>query len=315
MKKNIRLSDIIPIATLIFLFVLFSILTKGQMLTLFNLKAILDQSVLVIIGGLGMIFVISQGSIDLSPGSVIGLSGTLAAMMVTKYGIGWLFPTAIIVGAAIGFINGFVVSKFKVSSFMVTLAMLIAVRGLVNLLLDTRVIFATPEMMNLSSLSTKLLFLVVLIIIMGFIFEFTRVGYFSKAVGENERASQYVGISVTKLKILAFVLAGAMAGIAGVFTVSNLGGASCTMGNFFEFRVMMAIFIGCVPVTGGMTSKIYKLLIGAPTIVLIENGLLICRVSPELSAAIEGILLMVVVFATFYFNSRGLRKVSAVANS
>jgi ribose transport system permease protein len=144
----------------------------------------------------------------------------------------------------------------------------------------------------------------VLVLLMGYLFEYTRVGYYSKVIGENETVGKFTGISVNKMKILAFIFSGVMAGIVGAFTISRIGGVDPGMGNFFELQVMLALFIGGVPVTGGMGSKIYKLLIGAPTIALLENGLVLCRVRGELSELIEGIVLILVVFITLKSYSR-----------
>lgn len=304
MKKKVDLSSIIPIVAFALIFGLFAIITHGRVYSANNLRNILGQSVPVIIGGLGMLFVIAQGSIDISVGSIVGLAGALGALGATQYGFAWLFPIAIVVGAAVGFLNGFVVARYKVSSFMVTLSMLIAVRGVVNLLLNTSVVFATPAMLALSRMEVKIPILLGLVLVVGYLFEFTKFGHRSKAIGENETAARYVGIPVLRTKVLAFVLSGAMAGVAGVLILSQNGGASVQMGTFYEFRVMMAIFFGGVLVNGGMSTKIFKLLIGVPTIVLMENGLAILGVGGELSEAIEGLLLLLVVFATLYANRR-----------
>jgi len=306
MIKKLNINSLIPVIMFILFFLIFLILTKGQIATQYNLKIIVEQSIPVIIGGLGMIFVISQGSIDISQGAVLALAGTVSTILVTKYGIGWLYPSAILVGAACGLLSGVLVSVFKMLSIMVTLSLLIGIRGLVNHLIGSDVHFATAEMFALGD--TLYLAGIILFIIMGYLFKYTKMGYYSKAIGENETAVKCVGIPVRRIKALAFMLSGIMAGIVGVYLTINIGGANNTMGLFFELRVMMAIFVGGVPVSGGMQSKLYKLLIGAPTIVLLENGLVLCGVGGEIYQAIQGVVLMLLVFLTLYLNKRADQK-------
>jgi ribose transport system permease protein len=113
-----------------------------------------------------------------------------------------------------------------------------------------------------------------------------------------------VGVPVDKVKIIVFVISGLMAGVCAVLTVCRLGGPTNTMGSFYEMKVMMAIFMGGVLVTGGMSTKIYKMLIGAFTIAIIENGLVLYGVSSELSEAVQGIALMVILFFVMFITER-----------
>ena len=142
---------------------------------------------------------------------------------------------------------------------------------------------------------------------MYYLFEYTKIGYFSRCIGENEVAGTYSGISVKLYKVIAFVLSGIMAGIVGAFTVGRIGGVDPTMGSFFELQVMIALFVGGVPVMGGSGSKFYRLFIGALTLALLENGLTLSKVSSEASELIEGIILIGVVFFTLYMRSKFIR--------
>jgi len=132
----------------------------------------------------------------------------------------------------------------------------------------------------------------------GYLLKYTRFGAYCKAIGENEKTMIFTGINTDRIKLFAFIISGAMAGIASVFTLARLGGASNTMGSGFEMRVMMAMFIGGIPVSGGMNTKLYKLFLGAPMIVLLENGLVICGASGGLTQLIRGIVLLLVVYIT-----------------
>lgn len=303
-KSKFSIASVAPFAGILVLLIFFSIATGGKLLSPANLMGIVDAAIPLIIGGLGMIFVVSQGSCDISQGSLVALSGTIAALAVNQFGIVALFPAAILTGACVGAFNGFILSRFKVSSLTVTLAMLIALRALVAYLTNGEAIYASPDVLSINDYSIKIPVFIVLIIITGYLFEYTRLGYFSKVLGENEIVGNFTGISVNKMKILAFVFSGIMASIVGAFTISRIGGVDPGMGNFFELQVMLALFIGGVPVTGGIGSRIYKLFIGAPIIALLENGLVLCQVNGELSELIEGAVLILVVFITLKSNSK-----------
>ena len=107
-------------------------------------------------------------------------------------------------------------------------------------------------------------------------------------MGENQTVRQVCGISVAKYQILGFALSGAMAGMIRIFTVGSIGGISPTMGNLLELQVMIAMFVGGVPVTGGAGSKFYKVVVGALMLAFLQNGLTVSRVSAEMSELIRG---------------------------
>ncbi|MBR3644278.1 MAG: hypothetical protein IKN57_12315 [Parasporobacterium sp.] len=144
-------------------------------------------------------------------------------------------------------------------------------------------------------------------------FEYTRFGAYCKCIGENELTSASSGIDTTKIKILAFVLSGTMVGIAGAFNVARLGGASTTIGSMFEMRVMMSLYIGGIPISGGTKSKMYKLILGAFILAVLENGLTISGVMGPLYEFIEGVVLITVVASTLFLNRQSRIKGQKIA--
>lgn len=298
MKKKINIANVMPVIILVALFAVFAVITRGEILKRSNLLAIVNQSVATIIAGLGMMFVISLGGTDITAGSLVALAGTLAAMAGSSLGFGFAWLAAIGVGIASGLFLGIVNTKFKVSSFMASLAMLMALRALVNWILNSRVVMASKAIRALDGFEYKIPILIVLILIIGYVFKFTPFGYYCRAIGENENAMKFIGIPVSRIKIFAFIISGVMASIAGIFAVARVGGASNTMGASFEMRVMMAMFIASIPVSGGSGTKIYKLIIGAFTILILESGLTFCGASGAVTQGIRGLVLMAVVYLT-----------------
>ncbi len=309
-KINFTLGDLIPIISFVVIFVFFAVASDGKLMSKFNLSLLLDQSMQVIILGCGMIFVVAQGSIDLSVGVNLALSGVIGSYVAIQTGMPWLiFPVTIIVGIIVGAINGLLLSRCHVPSFMLTLAMLIGVRGIVNYLLTRIGIGNLPaelDFMNESWFKIPAFFIIIGIV--AYVFEFTKIGRYSRAIGENETTAKHVGIPVARMKLLVFVIAGLMAGVGALFSMASVGGTTMQMGSFMEMKTCMAIFFGGVLVTGGSTAKFYKIILGSLSITLIVNGLaLIGKSETQISESVEGVLLLIVLFITILVNNRKVK--------
>jgi ribose transport system permease protein len=295
--KKPQLIDFMPIVIFVFIVLVFGFLTNGRLFTARNLINIVNQSYTTILAGFGMIFVIAMGGTDISYGSMIALSGTLFSMASIRFGGLVVFPIAIAVGIASGLIIGVVNAKYHVPSFMVSLAMLIALRAVVSLIMGANTFMMDRTIKNL--LNNNFFKLGVFLLFLGgiyYLFNYTRFGLYVKAIGENENSVKFSGINVVRIKILAFIISGVMASIAGVFVIARVGGMSNNVGLSFEMRVMMALFIGSVPVQGGMKSGIYKLIIGALMITVIESGLVLCGIGGSITQGIRGLILLGSVF-------------------
>lgn len=121
-------------------------------------------------------------------------------------------------------------------------------------------------------------------------------------MGENEQMVLSMGVNVNKIRIIAYVISGFIGSLVGIMMLIQQGGSSTTMGSFLEMKVMMAIYLGGVLVSGGLSSKVYKMIIGAFTISVMVTGLYLAGISPDYLNAIEGVLLMIVLFLTMRFN-------------
>lgn len=303
-NKKIKSDVLLPILVLILMLIIFGVATKGQVFDRKNIINLFNQSVTTIIGGLGMIFVASMGGTDITHGALIAVSSALAAMIGQNYGAGWVFPVAISIGTCSGLLMGTLNAKFKVPSFMTSLAILIAYRALASWLLKADAYMVPREIKFIDGTGFKLCALLFMILVIEYIFNYTPFGTYVKAIGENENAVRHDGVNVEKVKIMAFMISGIMASIAGIFTIARVGGANNTLGTGFEMKVMMAMFIGGVPVRGGMGTKLYKLILGAPTIILLENGLVLCGANGGFTQLIRGIVLLVTVFFTIVMYSK-----------
>ncbi len=304
-KHNIHFSDIVPVIAFIVLLVFFTVASHGKLLSSYSLQKLVEQSILTIVVACGVLFVVAQGSIDLSVGVNVALSGVVGLHVATVTGCGLLlFPVCIIIGLLLGLLNGVIVAKFHVPSFTLSIAMLIGVRGIVNYIQTfIGVEYVTPDVIFITSSAFRIIAFFILIIIVAYVYEFTRVGRSCKAIGENETTARFVGVPVSKMKILAFVLSGLLAGIGAIFSIATVGGTTQTMGSFLEMKTAMAIFFGGVLVTGGSSAKFYKVILGSLSISVIVYGLSLIGLSDShISQSVEGILLLVILFITIITN-------------
>jgi ribose transport system permease protein len=310
-KHNIKLQAIVPFIAFVVIFLFFTIASGGKMVSAYNLGMLIDQSMVIILIGSGTLFVVAQGSIDLSVGVNLALSGVIGMWAATATGIPFLLiPVALAVGAVVGAFNGTVVSRLKVPSFVLTIAMLIGVRGIVHLIqVDVGAQYLPASLRIINEPYLKIPLFIVIVAVMAYIFEYTKSGRFSRAMGENETVAKFAGVPITKMKILAFVLSGLMAGAASIFSILTVGGTSQTMGSFTEMKVAMAIFLGGVLVTGGTSAKIYKMLLGSFSITIIVNGLAILGYpETQASESVQGILLLLILFVTILATNRDRKR-------
>ena len=317
MKKfKFSFQDVVPFVAFFVIFLFFTIMSYNErtssfrMLTPLNMNTLLDQTMQTIVVACGALFVVAQGSTDLSVGVNLALSGVIATWSTYATGLPFmLIPVALLVGLAVGVFNGIVVSKFKVPSFMLTIAMLIGVRGLVNFIQKPIQTQRIPESLAfLNTPAVKIPIFIVILLVMAYVFEFTKTGRHSRAIGENETAARFVGIPVDKLKIVAFALSGLMAGVGSIFSLVTIGSTSQQMGVFLEMRVIMAIFLGGVLVTGGSSAKFYKILLGSFSITIIINGLaLIGKSDSHISQSVQGVLLLLILILSSLAERRSHR--------
>jgi ribose transport system permease protein len=298
------ISKLFPFIGLAVIIIVFTIISPNRLWRINNIRGIINMMIPMAIGAMGMIFVAAQGSTDLTQGSLLAVCASFAGLVSTQAGA-WIFvPLALLTGLTIGVFNGVILAYLKVPSLMLTLAMLIALRAVVLYITNGQAVFLDSSIIALDDIKVKYPVFILLLIVMCYLFDYTKAGFFSKCIGENQTVGQFAGIPVKKYKILAFALSGLMSAVVGIFAVGSIGGVASTMGNFFELQVMTAMFVGGIPVNGGAASKFYKIIVGSLMLAFLRNGLAISRVPTEISELIQGMMLLFVVFLGLYVNAK-----------
>ena len=292
-KFRFDINTWLPVLIFVLILVIFSIATGGTLLSSTNLLNIFNQSVATILAALGMLFVAAMGGTDITTGVVVALAGCFGLMGAEASGNSIVFIIiSVLIGIGSGLLLGYVNAKRKVNSFMASLALMIAYRAVVNLIMSNNAYYLPDNLYVLDNTGVKAVILVIMVVVIIYIWRFTRFGNYVRGIGENEVAMKFAGVFVDSVKIAAFAVSGLMAAIAGIFTVARLGGTSNTMGSGFEMRVMMALYIAGIPVQGGEGSKVYKLLFGAPAIIMLENGLVLCGLDAGVTQLVRGLVLL-----------------------
>ena len=240
-----------------------------------------------------MTFVILTGGIDLSVGSIVGLSGVLCAdLMARGHGVGTSVVIGVLSGMAIGAVNGLAVTRLRVPPFVVTLAMMLVARGAAFKYTDARTISGLPS--GFAALSSG----VAAILIMGVVFALawlalmrTPFGRHVYATGGNRDAAWLSGIRIERTVTAVYVISGLCAGLAGVLVASRLNAGYPRAGEFYELDAIAAVVVGGTSLFGGRGS-IWGALGGAFFVGVLNNGLNLYRVSTHDQLIVKGVVLL-----------------------
>lgn len=265
----------------------------GNIVNLFHLS--IEKIILALV----MTFIIINGEIDLSVASIMGLSACVIARLFeqgvpVEIGI----PIAIVVGALCGLFNGFWVAYVGLPSLAVTLAGLIAYRGVARILLEDRSIADFPAWFDtlgqqpfIGPFPFAVILFFVLLAITVIVLQKTAFGRHVYVIGNNREAARYAGVKVRRVKLTLYVISGIVAAVAGILYAARLGAVRGSMAEGFELDVITMVLMGGVSVFGGSGT-----LVGVGLSILIilnlRNGMSLINVTGNTQTMIIGILLI-----------------------
>jgi ribose transport system permease protein len=261
------------------------------------------QTALVTIIAVGMTFVIIAGEIDLSVASTLALSGMSAALAIQQSGGNWaLGATAgVATGALVGLVNGLMTTMLAIPSFLVTLGMLGIARGIALMLTGT-----TPVVVNslvfwdafgegaILGIPAPIVITVVVIAVGAYVLHFSTFGRRVFATGGNATAARYSGINTRRTKTLAFVITGALAGLAGLILTARAHAARPDIAAGLELDVIAAVILGGTSLFGGR-GAILGTVLGSLMIGVLNNGLTLMGVSSQAQLVVKGAIIIAAV--------------------
>lgn len=286
---------LVPFIALFLVIGFFSITAGSRFLTLNNASFLLQQSAVIAIPAFGVSLVIIAGSIDLSVGSVVALTGMVAAVVAQETGpiVGMLAGLG--VGVIAGFANGVGFAILRVPSFMVTLGMLSVARGLTIVVSGSQPVNVDGAFQELGRMPGILVLFVACFAGAVILHNYTAFGRRAVAIGGQERVARLSGVPVTRVKLLLFVFAGLMAALGGIALTARVGAATPNAATGFELTAITAVVLGGTPLTGGIGSMT-NTVVGAFIISILLNGMVILGIPSEVQLIIQGLVLVAAVY-------------------
>ncbi len=286
----------------VLIFIAALILTTNDFLTLTNLDNLVRQVTVFAILSIGELFVILTSGIDLSVGSVLGLSGGVTALLLAD---GVSIPLAVLAGLGVGLvaglINGLLVTRLYLPPFIATLGMLGVARGLVLLLTGARTIAPLPDAFSAISngfilgLPSLFWILVLVTILSAFVLERTVFGRYVYAVGSNAESARLSGVPVNYVLLAVYSISGLLAGFAGILTASRLGAGIPTAGTGYELQAIAGAVIGGASLSGAK-GRVIGAVLGALITGLLANGGNLLGIDPFYLQIAVGLLIILAVY-------------------
>lgn len=270
-----------------------------QFLTISNWTIIITQVSINALLAFGVTFVIITGGIDLSLGSILAVTGIVAASLAHPDTYPVIVPilVGLFSGLLIGAFNGFVITKSKIAPFIVTLGTMTIGRGLALILSKGRPISNLSDSFNfigggnVLGIPFPIIVLIVAFSICYIILKKTILGRYIYAVGGNEQAAKASGINVNQIKLAVYSICGLLSGLAGILLTSRITTGQPNAGVGFELDAIAAAIIGGTSTSGG-TGTMTGTLVGALLIGVINNGLDLLNVTSYYQQVVMGVIII-----------------------
>ncbi len=298
--KIIKLDNLYTFLGLIALCFVLSILSP-VFFTYSNITNIFLQASVNGLLAIGLTFVIITSGIDLSVGSILALSGIAMGNAMTS---GMPLIAALLIGIGVGFLcglfNGFIITRFNMPPFIVTLGMMSVARGLALYWTNGGQIYGfTKEFRWIGSgevltIPVPVIIMLIVAVIAAFILKYTRLGRYTYAIGGNHEATRLSGVNTDKYLRNIYGISGFMAGLAGVVLAARLNSAQPIAGMGYELEAIAATVIGGTSLSGGV-GTIFGTIVGALIIGVIRNGLNLLNVSSFLQQVVIGSVIILAV--------------------
>lgn len=283
------------IIALALIIAVFSVLSPASFFTVNNFLNISRQISLLVIISIGATLVMSINEFDLSVGSMASLGGVMAALMaVAGVPMPLCFILPVLISLVIGWINGWIVARFRVLSFITTLGMSTVLSGVIYWLTGGATVFqnipksfAWLGTFKLGSIPLLSVLMVLFVVVFWFIMRHTVLGRKMYAIGGGEETAKIAGIDVRRYKNVAFALCAVLACVTGMLIASRVGSANTTAGDGYFLKAYAAVFIGCTVSQKGVPN-IVGTLIGAAILGILANGLTMLQMPSYMQDIITG---------------------------
>ncbi|MDK2897456.1 MAG: putative xylitol transport system permease protein [Candidatus Atribacteria bacterium] len=299
---------------LVVMWIFLSIATRGNFSSWSNIANLLRQTSINGVVAIGMTLIIITGGIDLSVGSVVGLSGMIYALLTSTRGeiqIASSLAIILSLGAAalVGLVSGVAVHDGKVPPFIATLGMMTLIRGLVMYISTGRMITGLPlsfrqlAVAGFLGLPVLAWIWIIMVAFMGFVLKYTMFGRNLYAIGSNKEAARLSGINI-RLNMYGFYTVGALfSGMAGLMLATRMAAGVPTGGQGYELDAIASVVIGGASLSGGV-GTVFGTALGALIIQTMRNGGNLLGIDPFIMEIMIGAIIILAVFFDQYFKGR-----------
>jgi rhamnose transport system permease protein len=300
-SKNVR--ELVLTLMIVLVTIAVQIRTNGGFFTEVNISDLFREDAILLMVSMGMMIVILSGGIDLSIGSIMGLCGMLGALILKNnrdINLVLLFFIVIGIGCLCGAINGFIVAKLHIYPLIGTLATQYIFRGVIYLFSHGKwvpQVDMTPEFISITSIKifgiNALVWFAIIVTMLGYLFlKFTKPGRYVYAVGNSESSAEITGIKTRSIKIMAYMICGAICGLAGLLWVCKYGNAQSESCHGYEISIIAAIVVGGCSIAGGL-GTVAGVVLGAILIGTLNNILPLIQVSTYWQMSIRGSIILI----------------------
>lgn len=298
-----KIFSIAPLFGLLALAVLFFVFGTIQDLNIaYSMKNILNQSVVVAVVATGAIFIYTLGSFDISLGASCCVSALLGGMVYNATeSIPMMFVTCVGIAVLIALVNSCLASVFNLPVFVTTVAMLSVLNAIVLMLINingtgSQIAVPAEAVKALNTPTFKLLVLILFGALCVFVFNFTKIGRKEKFLGGNPICAKLSGIENKKMAIIAFVMSGIGVGLGAFLSITYAPTLTKNTASSVGMDVIISIVFGGMPVSGGARSKIYAAVIGAFSMTLLNQIMLMFNLNSGIGQMVKAVIFILVVF-------------------
>ena len=269
-----------------------------------KIKTLMQNVIVLALMSVGATFVYSLGSMDISIGRQVGLYATLTVIIGNATGsLLWGILLSLVISVVISAINGAAGEVLNIHPVISSLVFQMVISGVSSVMYNS---LGSRNVALMNSIDVSIfrqtwfmiLALVIEVLIVGYLFNFTKLGKNAKAIGANPTAARQSGINLVQYKVYAYIIMGVCVVLAALFQMGYTASASDSTGTGFEMNVMVALILGGMPLSGGMRSKVSCAIVGSFTYALLSVGLPMLGVAANQVFVIKAVLFLIVVVLT-----------------
>ena len=318
MINSLKKSNMTANALVLVLMVVIASTTSSYFLTAYNLQALIRDLAFIGMIAIAQSLLLLVGELDLSVGKIATLSGILGGLMMVKAGVNsyLAFLISVLIGAALGAINGLIITQLRLNSMVVTIGMT-GVYGGINLVITKgKAVTGIPEDIyilgkgTLMGIPIPFVFTLIVLVIILFLVKKTKTGRYLYAIGNSRDAAKILGIPVNKIRMIIYSIVGMISALAGMLYVARLGSAQSAIGENWPMNSIAASVIGGVALTGGIGNPAGAL-IGAAIIAVIQNMIVLLGVNVYWQSAVSGFIVVIAIsFSSITYIIKERKKVT-----